>query len=238
MNYTAKFNKKGNIKLGPTIWTFNKLAGSGTLGGIKGTCGSHCTGCYNIKDPSKSPCYVFKSYAMYGWEKSTVVKSHVRNTIIMRTNMKKAFEDLRLQIKRAKIKPTAVRIHASGEIESAQELHEWAITAAMFPKIPFYIYTKNYEELDKFLSSKIATPKNFFINISIWHEEGIKTYNKWKHIPIIKAFVYCDDYKYLFNLDCYCPAYNDKGKMNHDIPCQKCKKCFKPGTKIIGCKSH
>ena len=90
----------------------------------------------------------------------------------MRENIEKAFNDIRLQLKRAKKKPSAVRIHAAGEIETAQELREWIETATITPGIPFYIYTKAYEVLDQVLSTMDVRliPKNFFINVSIWHE--------------------------------------------------------------------
>ena len=100
MEYVEKFVKNGNIKIGNTMWSWNKLAGKGEIAGCKGTCGEHCHGCYNEEDPRKSPCYVFKSYNIYGWDRSSVVKGHVRNTKVMRENIEKAFNDIRLQLKR------------------------------------------------------------------------------------------------------------------------------------------
>ena len=242
MSYQAKFVKKGNIKVGATAWTFNKLAGSGIIAGCKGTCGEHCQGCYSVENPKKSPCYVFKSYVQYGWDSGTVVKAHIRNTNIIRGNIEKAFEDIRTQIKKAKKKPTMIRVHASGELESAQELSMWLKTANMYPDIPFYIYTKAFKEVNNVLSKLKSedVPKNFFINISVWHNSGIKTYNKWKHLENIRAFVYDDGYDYSKKLDIkfYCPAYNKAGKLNHDLTCDKCKVCFTTKNKICGCYSH
>lgn len=243
-NYEAKFNKNGNIKVGGNIWTFNKLAGSGVLNGCKGTCGKYCTGCYNEKNPKKSSCYVFNSYVHYGWEKSTVMNSHIRNTNIMRSDINKAFKDIRQQLKRAKKKPTAVRIHSSGEIETKEELLKWFDVANENPSIPFYVYTKAYDVLDEVMLlykiKKLEIPKNFFINISIWHEVGKKCYDTWKSNPQIRAFVYHDGYDYGENLkmDIMCPAYNSKGKMDHRFTCDTCKICYQEKHKVCGCYDH
>ena len=242
MAYEARFVKDGNIKIGK-MWSWNKLAGSGEIAGCKGTCGEHCKGCYNAQNPKKSPCYVFKSYVQYGWEKSTVVKGHVRNTLVMRNNTTKAFEDIQAQLKRARKKPVAVRVHASGEIETAEELAKWLETAKLSPSIPFYVYTKAYNIVDKVLTDTDPAdlPKNFFINISIWHDNGIETYNKWKHLSCIRAFVYDDgqyDYSDKLKINCYCPAYDKKGKLNHDLTCDACKICFQEKAKVCGCYDH
>lgn len=242
MEYIARMTKNGNIKIGQTMWSWNKLAGSGEIAGCKGTCGKHCNGCYNADNPRKSPCYVFKSYNLYGWDQSSVVKGHVRNTNIMRSDIDHAFNDIRLQLKRARKKPSAVRIHASGELETAQELREWIETAIMSPDIPFYVYTKAYEILDEVLIdfNNDTMPQNFFINISIWHENGIDAYNRWKHLNCVRAFVYDDGYNYgnKLKIDCYCPAYDKNGKLHHDLTCDKCKICFQPKAKVCGCYNH
>ena len=242
MEYIARMIKNGNIKIGNTMWSWNKLAGSGVIAGCKGTCGEHCHGCYNADNPKKSPCYVFKSYKMYGWENSSVVRGHVRNTNIMRNDINYAFKDIRLQLKRAKKKPIAVRIHAAGELEAAQELRKWIETAEMFPFAPFYVYTKAYGILDEVLSEfdNYTIPSNFFINISIWHENGIDTYNKWKHLNCVRAFVYDDGYDYSgkIKIDCYCPAYDQNGKLSHELTCDKCGICFQSKAKVCGCYSH
>ena len=242
MEYVARMVKNGNIKIGQTMWSWNKLAGNGEIAGCKGTCGKHCNGCYNAENPRKSPCYVFKSYNLYGWDHSSVVRGHVRNTNIMRNDIDHAFSDIRLQLARAKKKPSAVRIHASGELESAQELREWIETAGMFPEIPFYVYTKAYEILDEVLSDmdNDTMPDNFFINVSIWHENGIDTYNKWKHLDCVRGFVYDDGYDYgdKLKINCYCPAYDKNGKLHHDLTCDKCKICFQSKAKVCGCYNH
>ena len=242
MEYVARMVKNGNIKIGQTMWTWNKLAGSGTIAGCKGTCGGHCNGCYNADNPRKSPCYVFKSYNIYGWDHSSVVRGHVRNTNIMRNDINHAFNDIRLQIQRAKRKPSAIRIHSAGELESSRELREWIKTAFMFPDIPFYVYTKAYEILDEVLSEfdNDNMPQNVFINVSIWHENGIDTYNKWQHLDCVRAFVYDDGYDYgdKLKINCYCPAYDKNGKLHHDLTCDRCKICFQSKAKVCGCYNH
>lgn len=238
MSYECRFNKEGNIKIG-NMWSFNKLAGSGIIAGCKGTCSKYCTGCYNEEDPKKSNCYVFNSYVRYGWDKSSVVKGHARNTNALRNDLKKAFEELHLQLKRAKKKPLAVRIHSSGELETTEELIAWLEEAKNFPEIPFYVYTKAYDILNEVLG-KYKLPKNFYINISIWHEVGIECYNRWKHLKNVRAFVYKDNYIYPESLKimAMCPAYDKKGKMNHKYTCDKCKICFSNKAKICGCYDH
>lgn len=242
MEYIARMVKNGNIKIGDTMWSWNKLAGSGEIAGCKGTCGENCHGCYDAEDPRKSPCYVFKSYNIYGWDKSTVVGAHIRNTNIMRKDIDYAFNDIRLQLLRARKKPSAVRIHAAGELETAQELRKWIETAAMFSFSPFYVYTKAYDILNEVLSEfdNDSIPKNFFVNVSIWHENGIETYNKWKHLDCVRAFVYDDGYDYSdkIKIDCYCPAYDQNGKLSHELTCDKCGICFQKRAKVCGCYNH
>lgn len=242
MGYIARMVKNGNIKIGDTMWSWNKLAGSGVIAGCKGTCGEHCNGCYNAEDPRKSPCYVFKSYNIYGWDHSSVVRGHVRNTNIMRNDIDHAFKDIRLQLQRAKKKPSAVRIHAAGELEDANELRKWIETAEIFPEIPFYVYTKAYEILDEVLGEydEEDIPDNFFVNVSIWHENGIDAYNRWKHLDCIRAFVYDDGYDYSnkIKIDCYCPAYDANGKLSHELTCDNCGICFQKKAKVCGCYNH
>lgn len=239
MTPTAQFNKKGNIKIGSTVWTFNLLAGPEEIGGCKGSCDpKYCGGCYNYDDPYNSPCYVFKSYKIYGKEKSTVVQSHIRNTNAMREDPTEAFEQLNGQIKRARNKPEAIRIHSSGELMSAEIFRNWLKLAAKWPNIPFYIYTKAYDIVDEVLADT-AIPDNFFLNISIWHEFGYTCYNKWSALDNVKAFVVVDGvYIYDFEMETMCPAYKANGRMNHDMPCSKCQICYNKDIKVCGCVEH
>lgn len=240
----------GNIKVGNML-TWNKLAGNGEINGCKGSCGQHCNGCYNNENPYDSPCYVFKSYRQY---KDKVINSHIVNTTAIRTDLQKTMDTLNDALsRRKKVKP--IRIHASGEIESTKELMAWMILAKKNSKWPIYIYTKAENYVDEALTkmAKEGYPSNFYLNISIWHEHGIKLYNKWKHLPFVRAFVYDDGYDYASKgllLNGYCPAYvkevkiSPKGqviervKLKHDITCDKCKLCFSDKMKVLGCLSH
>ena len=240
----------GNIKVGDML-TWNKLAGNGYINGCKGSCGEYCKGCYNPDDPYGSPCYVFKSYRQY---KDDVINPHIVNTRAIRTHLRETMEHLDgILSRKRKVKP--IRIHASGEIESTEELMEWMRLSKKHEVWPFYIYTKAEDYVDEALTkmAKEGYPTNFFINISIWHENGIALYNKWKHLPFVRAYAYDDGYDYEahgLKLDGYCPAYRKETKtlksgktvtkvvLKHDLTCDKCKLCFGEKAKVLGCLSH
>jgi len=226
---------KGNIKVGDML-TFNKLAGNIEWDGCMGSCGEHCSGCFDSKNPYESGCYVIKSYRQY---KSSVIKPHTINTIGMREHLKDSFIELDRQLSR-KRKILPIRIHSSGEFETTQEIEGWIELARKHPNMPFYVYTKAYDLLDEVLTKNSSLPSNFFINISVWHEQGIAIYNKWKKLDNIRAFVYDDGYDYAdkITIDGYCPAYNKAGKLSHDLTCDKCKICFQEKVKVCGCYSH
>ncbi len=223
---------KGNIKLGVML-TFSKLMGNDvyntSYGEVKGSCGHYCEGC-------KGSCYVKKSYRY-----PSVKNGHARNTLAMREDIDKAFESIREQIKRMKKPSEIVRINQSGEIESTIELAKWIETAREFPNQQYYLYTKNFDALFSVVNNPyIEIPNNITILISIWHEYGIKEYMLIKHLPFIKAFVYMDGYDYTkhdLKIETKCKAY-EGGKLNHEITCDKCRKCFNRLFKVIGCDDH
>lgn len=233
----------GNIKVGDML-TFNKLAGNVEINGCVGSCGKHCTGCWNSENWKKSPCYVAKSYVQYG---DKVINSHIVNTLAMREDPWVTVYELDKQLKRKKkVKP--VRQHSSGELESAEELKAWMWLAKENPLWTFYVYTKAFEIVDKVLTEtpKEELPTNYFINISVWHENGIDTYNKWKHLDTIRCYAYDDgtfDYEANgLHLNGICPAYrkDEKGKtkLYHDLTCDKCGLCFHNKVKAISCLDH
>ena len=240
----------GNIKVGDML-TWNKLAGSGTLNGCKGSCGEYCQGCYNPDDPMNSECYVFKSYRQY---KDSIINSHIVNTEAIRKDLKGTFENLDKALsRRRKAKP--IRVHASGEFETAEEICEWMRLAKKHKEWPVYVYTKAFRCMDEALVTmeKEGYPTNFFINVSIWHQLGIDFYNKWKHLPFVRAFVYDDGFDYAahgLELKAYCPAYKKETKtlksgktvtkvvLKHDLTCDKCGLCFSEKAKVLGCLSH
>ena len=227
----------GNIKLGdnPLFGSWSTMKGGddeiryvkkygGSCSGTCGQCAKHCT----------KSCYVNASYR-YG----SVIQRHAVNTVWLKENIKKTFDILDKQLERKKQKFEIIRINQSGELTGYDELKRWINLATKHPETQFYVYTKNYQAVKKMVASKIEVPKTFTILISVWHEQGVKEFNELKHLPYIKAFVY-DDGELHIPVQTYCKAYDDNGKLNHDISCEKCKKCFNRNKnhKVIACKDH
>lgn len=243
MAYLARFNKSGNIKLGQT-WSWSKLAGDSihtTKDGesCKGSCGSYCKGCWSaaVKEGKRPACYVAKSYRY-----PSVVKGHMRNTNVMRDNIDRAFDDLAKQIDKARNKPVMIRINQSGEMETLKEVMMWADLAEKHPNIGFWCYTKAFDLVIPLLHDGVI-PNNMTILFSIWHEYGIHEYKECETYSNVKAFVYMDGFNYAaYGIEptTICKAYDDNGKLNKDITCQKCQKCLNRVTscKIIGCLDH
>lgn len=227
----ARFSK-GNIKLGLML-TYSKLMGNDTFntkyGEVIGSCGKHCEGC-------KNACYVKKSYRY-----PSVIDSHARNTQAFRTDLEGSFKALREQLSRKRKHVDVVRINQSGEIESVLELAKWIELSRDFPTTEFYLYTKNFEALNNIaFNPYIEIPSNFTVLISIWHEYGIEEYKALCEKPYIKAFAYMDGFDYEshgLKIETTCKAY-ENGKLNHEITCDKCKKCFSKSFKVIGCEDH
>jgi len=229
----------GNVKIGHLL-NWGKLAGAGEINGCTGTCGKFCNGCYDPNNPKKSPCYCFKSYSMY----PSVAPAHIRNTVAMREDPKGTFQVLDEKLSRKKTNH-AVRILTSGEFEDSVELWGWINLAKKHPERKFYTYTKNGEVLgevmEKLKKNKKALPANLWINVSIWHENGIDTYMKWKNCKNIRAFVYVDDFDYEahgLKIENMCPAYDAKGKLDHRFTCDKCAICMSNRYKVLGCYDH
>lgn len=234
------FNKSGNIKIGK-IWSWNTLKGNNVIdikyGNIEfacvGTCGKMCEVC-----GCTEKCYVNKSYNRY----PSVKYGHAVNTLALRTSMHDVFVQLYNQLKNARNKPEFVRIHSSGEFEHIDEIRLFNFLAWHFPEVKFYTYSKNFDLWNEFLSNN-AMCSNFILNVSIWHESGIKFFEKWAFMDNIKAFVYDDGFNYNsvgLNINTHCPAYDEHGKMNHNATCDKCKKCMRTNSdnKVIACYDH
>ena len=225
----------GNIKLG-NMGTFSKLMGddvyNSKYGDVKGSCGNHCAGC-------KAACYVRKSYRY-----PSVIDGHARNTIAIREDIHRAFTDLDGQLSRKRRPFDIVRIHQSGEIETALEMILWVKLAKKHPETVFYTYTKNIDALKAaitYYDNGAAWPENLTVNVSIWHEYGLKDFESLKQYSFIKAFVYDDGYNYKaagLDIQTYCKAYDKAGKMDHSITCDKCRKCIKSGFKVIASYDH
>ena len=227
----------GNIKLGnnPLFGSWSTMKGGddeirfvkkygGSCSGTCGDCAKHCS----------SSCYVNHSYR-YG----SVIQRHAINTVYMKEDVAKTFRILDEQLAARKKKFEIVRINQSGELTGFDELKHWVELATKHPETKFYVYTKNYSVVKRLVDSKIPVPDSFTILISIWHKQGLDEFNKLKHLPYIKAFVY-DDGELHIVPQTYCKAYDDKGKLDHNISCDKCKKCFNRNAQhqIIACKSH
>lgn len=227
--YTYHFNIGHNIKLGEGVASWSTLKGSDLLyiprleKRVRGTC-KDCDYC--TKD-----CYVNKSYRRYP---KTALYGHAVNTIGLRTCPSKVFQDLDHQLSVTK-RFNVVRINQSGEIENLQELEMWVSLALLHPSFTFYLYTKRFNLAVEFIENN-PLPKNFHINFSIWHEHGVNAYFKVANYPNVHAFVYDDGETYIDATD-HCRAYVN-GKLNHNITCEKCKKCYRPGVKVIYCRSH
>lgn len=233
-----KFLPNGNIKLGAAIWSWSTLMGDYEyfVGGqvIKGTCGN-CDAC-------KESCYVRASYNIHG---KSVIPSHAKNTLGLRENLAEVMTQLDRQITRANTSKNSrtrkielVRLNQSGEIETDDQFFAWCELAIKHPETKFYIYTKMYDIVTPALLSG-AVPENLVVLYSVWHEIGVKEYEQVEHLVNVKAFVY-DDGQLNVTPDTYCRAYSDNGKLDHNITCDKCQKCFNTTLqrKIIGCKAH
>lgn len=251
MEIVARWNDKGNTKLG-NILSWSTLAGDGEFdtpyGVVSGTCGGCCEGCGHAAEGRKRPpCYVFKSY-----RHGSVIKGHARNTLAVREDADKAFRDLSDHISRKRNPVIACRYDQSGSFENGAVFRYMCRCAAEHPTIPFFVYTKRYGIVVEALENG-EVPANLFILFSIWHENGIAEYLRVSQYPNVKAFVYCDKNKHPFTgwdeddyakkgivITTFCKAYDTKGKMNHAITCEKCRKCYvaRGSWKTIACWDH
>ncbi len=236
---------KGNIKLGKSMGTISKLAGNQAVyvkaldAYFKGTCGSYCQGCQGdgINDIMHAPYYVFKSYRY-----DSVRVGHARTTAAFRRDIYAAFEAMHAQLCRKRKKFEYVRINQSGELETVTEFRLYIWLANQHPETVFYLYTKAFD----CIREVVNIPSNLWINISIWGEYGIKEYLEFSALSSqIKAFVCVTD---TYTIDWYaehgiviqamCRAYDERGRLNHDITCDKCPLCHSNVVKITGCYEH
>ena len=223
---------------------------------IKGTCGEHCRGCFNPDNPKCSTCYVAKSYVKYTKRnadgttgnilinKCSVKLGHAYRTIAMTMFRDDLLLSLDKQLNKMRKKLDIIRINESGELTCYEDLNLWCELSRRHPETVFYLYTKNYKVVRKALINGIV-PENLFINISIWHEFGIAEYLEMKDHPQIRAFCLIDKewtkadyYSKGIEITSICGAYNKEGKMNHEVTCDKCKKCFSRNHKCTGCYEH
>ena len=223
---------------------------------VKGTCGEFCRGCFNPDNPKCSACYVAKSYTKYTnrnadgtvgdilKNKCSVKKGHAYRTIAMTMFRKDLLLSLDKQLTNMKKKLETVRINESGELTCYDDLALWCELSRRHPETVFYLYTKNYKAVRKALINGVV-PANLFVNISIWHEYGIEEYLEMKDSPQIRAFCLVDSewtiakyYSKGIEIKGMCPAYDECGKMNHNVTCDKCKLCRSYNCKCLGCNEH
>ena len=234
----AKLCRGNNIKMGDSIASWSTLKGDDEIfipeigQAVRGTCGKHCKGC-------TGNCYVNKSYNRY----PSVKYGHAIRTLALREDPNKVYETLYNQIKRARKPYNVVRWDQSGEIENDEQFSVPCRLAAAFPLLKPYIYTKCYDVVVPALLAG-QVPNNFIVNISVWRDQGIAEFNKVRHLPNTKAFVYIDkdnsfDYEAAgLHIETLCTAYDKNGKMDHNVTCEKCRKCFDSKFKVIGCYDH
>lgn len=256
-----KGTSKDNVKLG-NMGSWAELPGSCEWHvpeldvTVKGTCGEFCKGCFNPENPRCSACYVFKSIMKYTKRNAdgsigdilknecSVKLGHAYRTIAMTMFRKDLLLSLDAQLTNMKKKLEVIRINESGEFTCYEDLALWCDLGKRHPETIFYVYTKNYRAVRKALINGIV-PENLFINISIWHQFGIEEYLEMKDHPQIRAFCLVDSewtvekyYSKGIEITSMCMAYDEKGKMNHAVTCDKCKKCFSCKNKCVGCYEH
>lgn len=223
---------------------------------VRGTCGEYCKGCFNPSNPRCSACYVFKSLMRYTYSnpdgtpgdilknKCCVKLGQAYRTIAMTMFRKDLLLSLDKQLTNKRKKFKVIRINESGEFTCYEDLALWCELGKRHPETIFYVYTKNYKAVRKALINGIV-PSNLFINISIWHEFGIEEYLEMMDHPQIRAFVMVDDewtvekyYSKGIEITSMCGAYDENGKMNHAVTCDKCKKCFSNNSRCTACYKH
>lgn len=233
--YEYHFSLSGNTKVGDHVATWSTPMGNyvienlpAPLTNTKGTC-KNCKEC-------KLSCYVRSSYRY-----PNVIFSQAINAWGLRHALKKVETDLAKQLlKHPKV--DTIRLNQSGELENACQMAMWCRLAKKFPERKFYIYTKMYGLVGKFLE-RGDVPPNFTILFSVWHDMGVEEYKKYSKHPNVKAFVYDDGKDMSLPTKCYCPAYKvigktGKAKMDHSVTCGTCRLCIDSKVPVIACHDH
>lgn len=195
---------KGNNKIGNGIYAFSTLPGNSEhlmflnhtvlLTDIAGTCSKYCDGC--AKDGA---CYAWRDAKLHH---NVTVRAWAENTLLLRAG--KVFDEIHKYIekKNAKFYKTGeskdiqvrtFRINVSGEVESLEQFEGWNNLAIMHPEVTFGIYTKNYDDLARFLDKHGDSANNFVINCSQW--EGVADEFLKKYRSKVNVFTYDDTNK-------------------------------------------
>ncbi|MBQ0142022.1 MAG: hypothetical protein KBT06_04360 [Prevotellaceae bacterium] len=253
---------KGNSKIGKGIWAISFLPGNKDhmvyigknvlLTDIPGTCSKYCDGC--AKDGA---CYAWRDLKLHH---NVTVKAWAENTILLRSGQ--LFEKLdefitqknkdyyvSKGVKDRKI--ITFRINVSGEVESLAQFEAWNNLALHHPEVNFGIYTKNFDDLDKFMKKNGKIADNFIINISEWH--GVAKEFLTKYPNQFNVFEYDDTNRKDCDLDnvekerlsktVHCPAvtktgHHAKTKDGRDVTCDMCRRCYTKGHTYTAVYSH
>ena len=212
--------QNGNRKLGQGIYTVNLLSGDkpltlkdGTiLTNVSGTCDGCCDGC-------KKDCYAIKTQLRYNND----VPTWADNTLLAKYDVVTFFGELQSFINKNVV--AVIRYHALGEIPSFNYLFKAVELANNNPNIRFYLYTKRFQWIEQYINTFGDFPKNFVVNVSIWH-------NNYKNLLSLPEFIYDDGTQSELESVVHCPAV-DKSGNNTGVTCAMCKRCInaKQGTR-------
>lgn len=209
----------GNRKVG-NILGINLLAGEspyikkdGTvLTTYKGTCGGCCEECEN-------DCYA-RRYTHR--QHNTCLPAYIKNTEIMRRNLQNYIDQVTKACKEKT--QNLVRWHETGEFETFLQMVGVEDVAIRVPKKDYYFYTKRFDYLERVEKSG-GFSDNVSALVSIWYDkEGKRNYDNPYNYP---EFIYDDGSVPELDDVFHCPAVFIDGTMNHNITCDKCKRCPK-----------
>lgn len=252
---------KGNSKIGKGIWAFSTLPGNEKnllllnktvlLTDVPGTCSKYCDGCFN------GGCYAVNSAKLHH---NAVIRAWAENTLLLRSG--KLFDEIDAFIKKKNAKyykskdindalVRTFRINVSGEIESLEQFEAWNELAKKNPEVKFGVYTKNFDDLAKFLDKHKESADNLCINASQWHhvaDEFLKKYS-----GKVNVFTYDDAHRKSVELSFedkarlgvmpHCPAVTMDGKHakdkdGNDITCDRCGRCYRKTGKETAVYAH
>lgn len=207
----------GNQKVGKGVWCFNLLPGAkplsnstrGQLTNVSGTCNGCCDGC-------EGKCYAVRDGKLHH---NACIPAWSKNTLIMRNDIESMFTQLKNGLIKKKAK--VLRWHSAGEIESFDYLLHMVKLAVEMPDVQFYCYTKRFDFVSQYLRDFKKFPKNFVVNISVWHDND-KGYDFGK----CNKFVYDDGSDPKIAKMRHCPAV-DKNGHSTGVKCSQCGWCFK-----------
>ena len=206
----------GNHKVGKGIWCFNTLPGDkplsnstkGQLTNIHGTCGGCCEGC-------KGSCYAIRDGKFHS---NSCIPAWGRNTLIARNNIDGMFRQIKAELLMNKAK--VLRWHSSGEIINYNYLLHMVKLAVEMPNVQFYCYTKRFNLVEQYLKEFKKFPKNFVVNISVWHDNA-----KGYDFKNLNWFVFDDGTDPKVAKMRHCPAV-DKNGNSTGVTCGECGWCF------------